>query len=83
MNTNEFPERDTSKPAEQQGLFHKFDIRRTDGSDQPGGKHFGCRYFVLDMTHDAHAPAALRAYAESCKATHPALAADLFAEFGK
>jgi hypothetical protein len=77
-----FPERDSTKPAEQQGLFRKFDIRRTDGSDQPGGKHYGCRYFVLDMTHDQHAPAALRAYAASCESTHPQLAADLVSEFG-
>jgi hypothetical protein len=77
-----FPERDPSKPAEQQGLFRKFDIRRVDGSDQPGGKHCGCKYYVLDLTHDKHAPAAMRAYAASCKETHPQLAADIEAEFG-
>lgn len=77
-----FPERDQSKPAEQQGMFHKFDVRRTDGSSEPGGKHHGCRYFVLDLTHDQHAPAAMRAYAASCRATHPHLAADIDAEFG-
>lgn len=81
-NAAPFPERDSTKPAEQQGLFRKFDIRRTDGSDQPGGKHHGCRYFVLDMTHDQHAPAALRAYAASCESTHLQLAADLVSEFG-
>jgi hypothetical protein len=78
-----FPERDESKPAEQQGIFRKFEVRRVDGSDQPGGKHHGCRYFVLDMDHDAHAPAALRAYADSCANSHPQLAADLRTEFGK
>lgn len=77
-----FPERDQSKPAEQQGIFRKFIVTRVDGSDQPGGKHHGCRYFVLDMDHDAHAPAALRTYADSCAETHPQLAADLRAEFG-
>ena len=76
------PERDLSKPAEQQGLFRKFDVRRTDGSDQPGGKHHGCRYYVLDLTHDQHAPAAMRAYAAACASTHPQLAADIVAEFG-
>jgi len=76
------PERDPSKPAEQQGLFRKFDVRRTDGSDQPGGKHHGCRYYVLDLTHDQHAPAAMRAYAAACASTHPQLAADIVAEFG-
>ena len=78
-----FPERDTSKPAEQQGLFRKFIVTRTDGSSGPGGKHEHCAYFVLDMDHDAHAPAALRAYAEACSATHPQLAADLKARFGE
>lgn len=71
------PERDPSKPAEAQGLFRKFDVCRVDGSDAPGGKHEGCEYFVLDVDHDPHAPAALRAYAEACKDTHPQLSADL------
>ncbi len=77
-----FAERDTSKPAEQQGLFRKFIVRRTDGSDAPGGKHDGCEYFVLDTKHDAHAPAALAAYAEACRETHPELSADLIARYG-
>ncbi len=76
-----FRERDMSKPAEQQGLFRKFDVRRVDGSDQEGGKHYGCRHFVLDMDHDAHAPAALIAYADSCAESHPELAAQLRREF--
>lgn len=80
--TEPFPERDPSKPAEQQGLFRKFDVRRVDGSDQPGGKHYGCRYYVLDLNHDQHAPAAMRAYAAACRATHPQLASDIEAEFG-
>jgi len=74
-------ERDSSKPAEQQGLFRKFDVRRTDGSDGPGGKHEGCEYFVLDVRHDAHARAALAAYADACEVTHPALAADMRARY--
>lgn len=77
-----FPERDQSKSAEQQGMFRKFEVRRVDGSDQPGGKHYGCRYFVLDLNHDPHAPPAMRAYAAACRATHPQLAADIEAEFG-
>lgn len=79
---NGFPDRDQSKPAEQQGIFHKFDVYRTDGSSAPGGKHHGCRYFVLDLNHDAHAPAAMRAYAKSCRDTHPQLADDIETEFG-
>jgi hypothetical protein len=49
------------------GLFDKFRVSRTDGTDAPGGKHDGCHYFVLDMTHDRHAFAAIRAYAESAR----------------
>lgn len=76
------PERDTTKTAEQQGLFRKFDVRRVDGSDQLGGKHHGCRYYVLDVDHDPYAAAALGAYAEACKASHPELARDLREKWG-
>lgn len=61
------PERDPAKPAEKQGLFNKFSVRRTDGSDQIGGKHQGCEYFVLDVKCDRFAKAALTAYADACK----------------
>lgn len=76
------PERDNTKPAEAQGLFRKFNVSRVDGSDSPGEKHHGCEYFVLDVDHDAHAPAALRAYAHACKDTHPVLSQELAARFG-
>lgn len=82
MNDKQFPERDLTKAAEQQGIFRKFEVRRMDGSDQPGGKHYGCRYYVLDLDHDQHAPAAMRAYAAACASTHPELAADIEREFG-
>lgn len=59
------------------GLHEKFTVTRNDGSSEPGGKHHGCEYFVLDLTHDKHAEAALRAYAASCSEEHPLLAADL------
>lgn len=59
------------------GLYRKYDVRRTDGSSGPGGKHEECEYFVLDLDHDEHAVAALEAYAASCEATHPALSRDL------
>ena len=77
-----FPARDLTKPAEQQGIFEKFTVRRNDGSDTVGGKHHGCRYFVLDLDHDQHAPAAMQSYAASCRATHPLLADDIEAQFG-
>ncbi len=76
------PERDPAKSADQQGLFRKFEVHRTDGSDLAGGKHHGCRYFVLDVDHDPHAKAALTAYAAACESTHPALARDLREKWG-
>lgn len=77
-----FPERDPTKPAEQQGLIRKFIVTRVDGNDAPGRKHHGCEYFVLDIDHDIHAAAALRAYAEACKGSHPQLSAELIDKFG-
>lgn len=61
------------------GIYRKFNVTRTDGSSEPGGKHEHCRYFVLDLDHDPHAAPALAAYARSCSKTHPVLAADLLA----
>ena len=76
-------DKDQTKPNESQGLFRKFEIRRVDGSDAPGGKHFGCEYFVLDTDHDQHAKAALQAYAASCELTHPQLSKDLKERYGR
>ena len=63
------------------GLYRKFNVERTDGSSGPGGKHEHCRYYVLDLDHDPHAPAAIRAYADSCRSDYLVLAADLDAIF--
>lgn len=73
---------DAATPDTQRGLYGKFNVSRTDGSDHKGGKHYGCDYFVLDVTHDKHAPAALSAYASSVAATHPQLAADMRSRWG-
>lgn len=59
------------------GLYEKFTVTRNDGSSEPGGKHHGCEYFVLDLTHDKHAAAALLACAHSCAAEYPLLASDI------
>jgi hypothetical protein len=59
------------------GLYGKYVVRRSDGSSEPGGKHEHCDYFVLDLVHDAHASAALAAYATSCETEYPALYDDL------
>lgn len=63
-----------SKPG---GVYEKFKVERTDGRSEPGEKHHGCTYFVLDLNHDKHAIPALRAYAKSCAKEYPELAADL------
>lgn len=80
--SSNLPERDKGKPDEQQGLFRKFDVRRTDGSSEPGGKHEGCEYFVLDLDHDPLARVALQAYADACDSTHPQLSQDLRRRYG-
>jgi hypothetical protein len=59
------------------GIYHKFNVTRVDGTSARGRKHDGCFHFVLDLDHDPHAKAALKAYADSCRADYPKLAADL------
>lgn len=61
------------------GVYHKFNVTRTDGKSAPGQKHEGCFYFVLDCDHDPHAKAALEAYAKSCEADYQPLASDVLA----
>jgi hypothetical protein len=64
-------------PDLERGLYPKFIVHRTDREDGEGRRHYDCEYFVLDVNHDPHAKAAIKAYAESCRAEYPALAADL------
>lgn len=59
------------------GLYRKFKIKRNDGRSEPGEKHYGCEYFVLDLNHDPHALPAIRAYRDSCENEYPVLAHDL------
>lgn len=60
------------------GLYPKFSrVERADGGHLPGRKHFGCEYFVLDLSHDPFAIPALKAYAAACAKTFPKLAEDL------
>lgn len=59
------------------GLYGKFKVERMDGSSGPGGKHEHCMMYVLDLEHDPHAKAAIRAYADSCEKDYPMLARDL------
>lgn len=60
------------------GLYHKFNIARTDGD--PTGRHANDEYFVLNLSTDKHAIPAIAAYAESCADEFPALASDLRAK---
>jgi hypothetical protein len=71
-------QRDPTKSNKEQGLFRKYDVRRTDGSDKPGGKHENCNYFVLDLVHDKAAHVALAAYAYAIEKEYPLLAADIW-----
>lgn len=64
------------------GVYHKYNVTRTDGSDQLGGKHHDCEYFVLDLTHDPFAMPAATAYADACEAEYPMLAADMRNRYG-
>ena len=62
----------------EQGLYGKFcPVERTDGQSKEGEKHFGCEYFILDLTHDPHAIPAIQEYINSCSAEFPQLAKDL------
>ena len=76
------PELDPKLPDRAQGVFRKFEVRRADGSSEPGGKHYGCEHFVLDVDHDPCAKPALKAYADAVEATHSVLAADMRNRYG-
>ncbi len=64
-------------PDKEKGVYRKFEVTRTDGSSQPGGKHEDCQYFVLDLSHDKYSRVALRAYATACREEFPLLSADI------
>ena len=59
------------------GLYRKFVVNRTDGKDKPGEKHYGCQYFVLDITHDPFALRALAEYGRACRKEYPQLFDDI------
>ncbi len=66
------------------GIHQKFVVERTDGTSNPGKRHHGCEYFVLDLHHDPHAIPAIRAYAESCgRDGYELLARDLLERVAK
>jgi hypothetical protein len=57
---------------ENAGLYRKYNVSPQAGGPSPFA------WFVLDVTGDPHAKAALKAYAESCKDDLPKLAQPLF-----
>jgi len=60
------------------GLYGKFfPPERADGEHKPGGKHDGCDYFILDLTHDEFAIPSIQAYALACAQSYPKLSVDL------
>ncbi len=64
----------TDGADEERGLYNKYHVERLN---DPTGKHKDCEYFILDLVHDKHAYAALRAYILSCRKEFPQLADDL------
>jgi hypothetical protein len=67
-------------PDRERGLYSKYQVRRVDGSSEPGKKHAKCNYFVLDIDHDPHAAPAIFSYATSARADgYELLAGNLFA----
>lgn len=77
VNSQKAKAMDDKEKKENRGLYEKFTVYRNDGRDTIGCKHFNCEYFVLDLTHDRHAIAALEAYSNSCAGELAALAEDL------
>lgn len=77
LSFHDLPTKNLDLSNKEQGLYNKYEVQRRDGSDYPGGKHHGCSYFVLDLTHDPYALETIVYYARACKETHPLLYNDL------
>lgn len=63
------------------GLGRKYHVVRLDGRDKPDEHHHGCSLFVLDLTHDPAARAALIAYCAAARVARPALVQDLIDQY--
>ena len=66
-----------AKEDKERGLYAKYYVERRDGHSHPGGKHWHCEHFVLDLHCDPYALLALAVYADACEDEYPQLAADL------
>lgn len=62
-------------------LGRRYEARVATGSDTPATAIRETEFFVLDLTSDPHAPEAMAAYARSCAATRPDLAANMLERF--
>lgn len=58
----------------QRPFYEKYQVKRIGGTP---GKHDGCLFFVLDLSHDPYSIPALRAYATVCRPEFGPLARDL------
>jgi hypothetical protein len=77
MDTTELSSRDTTKPAAEQGLFKKYEVRRIDRKQDAEDSE----YFVLHIS-DPLSMAALAAYANATEAKYPVLADDMRSRYG-
>jgi hypothetical protein len=63
------------------GIYHKFNVTRTDWKHLEGKKHFNCDYLVLDLSHDPLAYHPVRSYAANAeRAGYKQLSEDLYAK---
>ena len=67
---------ETPNSDQNRGLYRRFDLYRV-GDDGEPQYLVTDPYFILRYTTDPHARVALAAYADSCEAEFPVLAADL------
>jgi hypothetical protein len=67
------------QPIDDRGYYDKFDVTRTDGASEPGGKHHGDSYLVLDLDHDPVARRLARTAASQYAQLRPRFAAELLA----
>lgn len=64
------------KTTQPEGRYRKFEVRRVDGRDQPGGDRAGAEYMVLDLTYCPYARAAGLFYADKMAVEYPTAAAE-------
>jgi hypothetical protein len=66
-------------PDSRRGFYAKYQVRKAiqPGTTQIGANPWLSDVFVLNYKNDKHAAVALLAYADSCEAEYPHLAADL------